>query len=116
MPQSVHPQRDTSKHLTLAQVATMPPASSPRIIFLEGQPWFIAFEIARALNMPDSRSVLRQLPRQHRKKHTVGKRRLNVIKLPGVRQALLLANQQQAKPVRAWLEQELKRCGLAARC
>jgi len=70
--------------------------------------WFVAADVARALDMRDGHSLTRHLRSEHRALRQVGQRRLGLIDRAGLELALHHASPARAEPLRMWLEAALE--------
>jgi len=79
-----------------------------RILRLDGMPWLVAADVALALGLRNSYVILRRLTPAQQQKRPVGRQQLNVIKMSGVRQAMLMAEPERASKFGKWLDQALE--------
>lgn len=70
--------------------------------------WFVAVDVARALDMRDGHCLTRHLRSEHKALRQVGHKRLSLIDRPGLELALHHASPARAEPLRLWLEAALE--------
>ncbi|SER21072.1 BRO family, N-terminal domain [Azotobacter beijerinckii] len=70
--------------------------------------WFVAVDMARALDMRDGHCLTRHLRSEHKALRQVGHRRLGLIDRAGLELALHHASPARAEPFRLWLEAALE--------
>ncbi|NHN78579.1 hypothetical protein HA520_15045 [Azotobacter chroococcum] len=70
--------------------------------------WFVAVDVARALDMRDAHGLTRHLRSEHKAQRQVGHRRLGLIDRDGLELALHHASPARAEPLRLWLEAALE--------
>ncbi|WP_089168474.1 BRO-N domain-containing protein [Azotobacter chroococcum] len=70
--------------------------------------WFVAVDVARALDMRDGHCLTRHLRSEHKAQRQVGQRRLSLIDRAGLELALHHASPARAEPLRLWLEATLE--------
>lgn len=78
-----------------------------RILWRDGQPWFVAVDVASGLGLRDSNVILRYLEDHQRDKVSHGRTRLNIISLEGFNIATLHADELSAEKLRRWVAQVL---------
>ncbi|SER86183.1 Prophage antirepressor [Azotobacter beijerinckii] len=70
--------------------------------------WFVAVDVARALDMRDAHGLTRHLRSEHKAQRQVGHRRLGLIDRAGLELALHHASPARSEPLRLWLEAALE--------
>lgn len=70
--------------------------------------WFVAVDVAHALDMRDGHCLTRHLRSEHKALRQVGHKRLSLIDRPGLELVLHHASPARAEPVRLWLEKALE--------
>lgn len=79
-----------------------------RIVPEDAALWFVAVDVARALDMRDCHCLTRHLRSEHKALRQVGHKRLSLIDRPGLELALHHASPARAEPLRSWLEAALE--------
>jgi len=70
--------------------------------------WFVAVDVARALDIRDAHGLTRHLRSEHKALRQVGHKRLSLIDRAGLELALRHASPARAEPLRLWLEAALE--------
>lgn len=78
-----------------------------RIFWREGEPWFVALDLAKALGLRDSHVILRYLDPCHIIKEQHGKHNIYLVNLAGFNIATLHAEEGRAQQVRRWVDNAL---------
>lgn len=79
-----------------------------RIIPEGAELWFVAADVAHALDMRDAYRITRHLRSEHKSHRQVGRQRLNVIDRRGLDLALLHGPLERTEPLRLWLDAALE--------
>lgn len=84
---------------------------SVRVIDLNGEPWFVAADVAKALGYRDAANLTRRLDLDERGTHSVstpsGDQQMNVINESGVYTAILGSRIDQAKAFKRWVTHDV---------
>lgn len=92
-------------------VAVFESASSIRIIMINGEPWLVAVDIAKALNFRDASNMVRMLDEDEKGTRPVstpgGSQELTVISESGLYHAVLKSRKPEAKTFRKWVTSEV---------
>jgi len=70
--------------------------------------WFVAIDVARALDMRDAYCITRHLRSEHKAQRQIGHRRLSLIDRRGLDLALHYASLARSEPLRLWLDAALE--------
>lgn len=80
---------------------------SVRVVVREGEPWFVAGDVARILGFRDANKAARLLDEDEKGTHNVGTNRgdrsLTIISLAGLFSLLVRSRVPEAKPFRRWV-------------
>ncbi len=79
-----------------------------RIVPEGAELWFVAADVAHALDMRDAYRITRHLRSEHKSHRQVGRQRLNVIDRRGLDLALLHGPLERTEPLRLWLDAALE--------
>lgn len=79
-----------------------------RIVPEGAELWFVAADVAHALDMRDAYRITHHLRSEHKSQRQVGRQRLNVIDRRGLDLALLHGRPERTEPLRLWLEAALE--------
>ena len=92
-------------------VAVFESASSIRIILIDSEPWFVAVDVANALNFRDASNMTRMLDDDEKGTRNVstlgGNQELTVISESGLYCAVLKSRKPEAKVFRKWVTSEV---------
>jgi prophage antirepressor-like protein len=82
-----------------------------RTVDRDGQVWFVAGDVAKALNYADAVQMTRVLDEDEKGLHTMqtlgGNQQVTIISESGLYHALLKSRKPQARPFRRWVTQEV---------
>ncbi|ULH16011.1 Bro-N domain-containing protein [Deinococcus sp. KNUC1210] len=86
-------------------------ASPVRMVLVDGEPWFVAADVAEILSLGNVRSSLALLDEDERGVHTVdtfgGPQLLSILNESGLFNLVLRSRRDEAKPFRKWVTGEV---------
>lgn len=92
-------------------VAVFESEQSIRIILIDNEPWFVAVDVANALNFRDAPNMTRMLDDDEKGTHIVrtlgGNQELTIISESGLYHAVLKSRKPEAKVFRKWVTSEV---------
>lgn len=84
---------------------------SLRSVIREGEPWFVAADVAKALGARDARSFTRMVDEEDKGEHLVptlgGAQKMSVVNESGLYTMLIRSQNPKAKPFRRWVTSEV---------
>lgn len=84
-------------------------AQHVRSVMIDGDPWWVAADVAEVLELGNLHSSLAQLDDDERSLHTVesGQRSMSIINEPGLYSLILRSRKPQAKAFKRWITHEV---------
>lgn len=85
-----------------------------RLIERDGEPWFVAADLCRALEISDTQSALRRLQEDEKGKDSIhtpgGTQEMLVVSEPGMYALVLGSRKQEAEAFQRWITHEVIPC------